>query len=160
MREGPASIHIRDFTVTDIPNARAPLGLTFGWFFIRILTTMPKDVVSVMKSNYGIEFRSCDMIQTGWFKMYLNESQVSYARSSKYLSLIPVKKYDKPNFKELKGQKQVLVAATKDWTPKGNGRVVSSMFEGLYVVEDADVNELFEDPRVVQIQKVPKVRAI
>lgn len=159
MKAGAATLNFRDFTVMDTQTSRAPLSLTMGWFFIRVLTTIPSDQFSEIRQN-GIYFRSEDMIQVGWFKMYLNESQVAYARSTGYFSLIPVKKYDKPNFKALKKQSRLLVLAPSDWVPQGSGKIVSKMSEKLFVVEDADPKELFEDPQVGKIDEVPVIKPL
>lgn len=159
MKAGAATLNLRDYTVTDVQNARAPLGLTMGWFFIRILTSIPNDKFTELRQN-GIQFHSEDMIQIGWFKMYLDESQVAYARSTGYFSLIPVKDYEKPNFKSLKKQSKLLVMATKDWQPQGSAKIVSKMSEKLFIVEDADPEELFDDPHVGKIEEVPVIKPL
>ena len=160
MRAGSASLMLNGISVMDTPQARCPLGLTMGWFFVRILISMPKEVVSDLRTFHGIEFRSQDMLQPGWFKIYLNESQLAYAKKSQYLSLIPVKNYDIPDYKELKKEKSLLVHAVSDWVPSPPAKIVSRMFDGIFVVEGATAEELFEDQRVVKIQKVPVVKAI
>lgn len=159
MRAGAVSLNLRDYTVTDTQASRAPLGLTMGWFFVRILTSIPNDKFSEIRQN-GIHFRSEEMIQIGWFKMYLNETQVAYARSTGYFSLIPVKDYEKPNFKSLKKQNRLLVLAPDDWVPQGSAKIVSKMSEKLFIVEDADPKELFDDPQVGKIEEVPVIKPL
>lgn len=159
MRAGASSLALRDYIVMDTQSFRAPLSLTMGWFFIRVLTTIPSDKFLEFQ-QHGLQFRAVDMIQTGWFKMYLDETQVAYARSTGYFSLIPVKQYEKPNFNLLKKQDRLLVQASKDWTPQGSARIVSKMSEGMFIVEGANPEQLFDDPHVGKIDEIPKVRPL
>lgn len=159
MRTGSPTLNLRDFSVTDAQSIRAPLSLTMGWFFVRILTTIPNDKISDF-NQHGIQFKSSNMIQIGWFKMYLNETQVAYARSTEYLSLIPVKQYDKPNFKSLKKEKKLLVLAPPDWKPQGSATIVSKFSDELFIVSGSTAEELFNDPCVGKIEEVPIIKPL
>ena len=60
MRAGSPTLNLRDFSVTDAQSIRAPLSLTMGWFFVRILTTIPNDKISDF-NQHGIQFKSSNI---------------------------------------------------------------------------------------------------
>jgi hypothetical protein len=95
-----------------------PSGTTFGWFLLRIVVNLNAMQFSDLKDKHDIPFTSTHMVQTGWFKVYLNEQQLNYLRTiPDQISVIAVKPRVQPNFTDLAGESSFLVEAADDWQP-------------------------------------------
>ena len=160
MRAGAPNLNARTYSCVDNESTKAPLSTKFGWFLVRILQEISKEQIADIRDNHGIEFKSIEMIQPGWFKKFLDEDQVTYIRSTRLFSLIPVKNHDIPDFSKLKNQPELMVFATDEWHPNPPAAIKSKSMLGAYVVTGASAEQLFQDPYVCKIDIVPKVRLI
>jgi hypothetical protein len=154
MRAGSASLNIHGVTISG-PGVSGQ-GAGFGWFFIRLLVELNANQVSNFADTGHIVFKPENLIQNGWFKLYLDQQQYAFLNSqSNLVALYPVKQYVKPNFEELKGLSEYQVEATEDWQPKPPIEARKSQ-RGFYLVKGASPAEIFEDPKVVSVSKPPK----
>jgi hypothetical protein len=157
MRAGSRTLHIPGATINDDGSSgRTPLDISPGWFFLRLLV----ELTATHKSDlgaHGIVFTAQRLLQPGWFKVYLNEEQVTYLRSlSTVISIFPIKKYVQPNFAELQGQTSFSVQATDDWSPAPPISAKKVATE-LFAVHGASAEVIYSDPKVASIQKHPKI---
>jgi hypothetical protein len=157
MRAGSSTLHLLGSTIVDTGSSgRSTLNIPCGWFFLRLLlelTVTQKDDFA----THGIQFTAQHFIQPGWFKLYLDEQQVSYLQSLPTLvSLLPVKKHVQPNFSELQGENSFLVQATEDWNPTPP-IIAQKTGRELYTVRGASAEEIFRDPKVASVSKRPKI---
>lgn len=159
MKPGAKSLNILGFTVTDEKKHVAPKSMKMGWFYVRVLERLPPEFTTDL-ANHGIQFRTEEMIQIGWFKKFLNEDQTAYIRSTNKFSLFSVKNFDKPDFKKLKGKTELFVSATVDWTPTPPATIVKSVMEGHYTVTGQTAEKLFDDPYVCKVGEVPVVKPL
>ncbi|KAK8894978.1 hypothetical protein M9Y10_023420 [Tritrichomonas musculus] len=149
MKAGYKSINIRDFTITDDEESRAPKSMEIGWFYIRVVD----DITQEELSKLGVTFYPADMIQKGWFKKFLNKDQVDRIRRLNKFALFPVKNYQKPDFIKLNQNSQLRVVATDDWMPDPPVEFRKEA-NGIYTVTGQTAEKLFEDPRVCAVGEV------
>lgn len=157
MRPGSSTLHVFGSTIVDSGSfGRSTLDVPSGWFFLRILLELTATQKSDIESH-GVQFTANHLVQPGWFKLYLDEQQVSYLQSIPTLvSLLPVKKYIQPNFAELQSETSFLVQAADDWHPAAPV-VAQKTGRELYVVRGASAQEIFRDPKVSSVSKHPKI---
>jgi hypothetical protein len=158
VRAGARSCRLGGVSIVDVARGnRVPSGTTFGWFLLRIVVNLNAAQFNDLKDKHGIPFTSTHMVQPGWFKVYLNEQQLSYLRTiHDQISVIPVKPHVQPNFADLAGESSFLVEAADDWQPSPPIRARRTYAE-LYLVSGATAEELFADPKVVSVRKRPKL---
>ena len=150
MESGHESINIRNFTINDNEKSHAPKSMNMGWFYIRVT----EKINSTELANLGITFNTTDMIQRGWYKKFLNKTQVDNIRNTKKFSLFPVKNYQIPDFQKLKGISKLRVTATDDWNPNPPAKIRKVGY-GIFIAEGQTAEKLFEDPYVCMVDEVP-----
>lgn len=160
MRTGADTLNICGFSIQDTQRSRAPLAMTMGWFYIRVLADIPKPTIQLMADQYQIRFRSTDMIQIGWFKKFLDESQTAFMRSTNYFSLFSVRQFDKPDFGKTKNENKLLVIATDDWTPNPPAILQGKGTPGYFYVTNDTAEHIYEDIRVCKVEPAPVARPL
>ena len=58
-----------------------------GWYFLRILLFLSQSQIHDLNVNYNIVFKAKNMIQSGWFWFYFNQTQINFIIGSKYFEL-------------------------------------------------------------------------
>jgi hypothetical protein len=158
LRTGSLTLQLHGVTIQDDTRFPDQLNMTFGWFYLHLLQPLEQDQVKSFAENGKIVFKPQNLIQNGWFKFYLDETQFAFARSqSQLLNLIPCKDHIKPDPKELEGLTTFRVDASEDWNPQPPIEARKA-FKGSYTVKGASWEVLWEDPRVVSITKPPVMK--
>jgi hypothetical protein len=154
VRAGANTLHLLGKSIIDDGgSSRASSNVTSGWFFLRVLAPLEALQVADFADNHGIVFSSNRLIQPGWFKIYLNERQVSYARTKPDLiALLSVKQHISPDFGELHGQASFSVQAVEDWSPEPP-IVAKKVGIEQFVVSGGTPEEIWSDPRVASITR-------
>lgn len=148
MKVGSKSINIRNFTISDNEESRAPQSMKMGWFYLRVINQITPSELS----NLCIKFNTNDMIQNGWYKKFLNEEQLVCVKKLNKFSLFPVKNYQKPDFSSLNKKTHLRVTATEDWKPDPPA-VAKKEAGGIFLVTGQTAEKLFEDPHVCQVDE-------
>jgi hypothetical protein len=139
--------------VDDGQTNQIPAGTSFGWFLLRVVVKLNAMQVADLGDNHGITFEPDHMVQPGWFKVFLNERQLSHVRRvPELLSAIPVKVHVKPDFAALAGENEFMVQAVEDWQPQPPVQV-RQVQKDMFTVTGATAEQIFADPMVVSVEK-------
>ncbi|OHT07040.1 Clan SB, family S8, subtilisin-like serine peptidase [Tritrichomonas foetus] len=117
-----------------------------------------------MKMNYQIHFSSDLMLQTGWYQMYLNQTQVHYLLENKIAKVYSYNTNKKllssdHETTNINNNKQMnskyLVQSISNWNTHVN--ILSQIAETYYIVDGCTEHELTNDPQVLSFQVMPEV---
>jgi hypothetical protein len=160
VKPGSRTLHVSGVNITANGSSVQSEEGRFGWFFLRIVAELQPEDIARFANDGKIVFKPESLIQNGWFKMYLDELQLAFARSqSTLIALFPVKRYVQPNFSELEGVSGFLVEASEDWQPDPPIQAKKS-YKWHYVVKGVSPQELMKDPKVAFVRKLPKMRLL
>jgi hypothetical protein len=157
LRTGSRTLQLHGITIPDDSRFPDQLNMTHGWFYLHLLQPLDNEQVKNFADNGKIVFKPENLIQNGWFKLYLGEGQFAFARGqSHFVNLIPCKDHIKPDPNELQGVTAFRVEASEDWTPQAPIQARKA-FKTWYSVKGASWEHIWEDPRVVSIGKPPRM---
>ena len=123
------------------------------WFIVQILISIDSHLENDLMENYNIKFTSDHMLQTGWYQLYLSNSQYEYLVNNRIANIYPIQKkekYIKMNTKEKLGD--YIVRSIPNWTTKVP--IESQITSDIYIVRNISKSVLMKDPQVLSANKL------
>lgn len=114
-----------------------------GWYIVNLLFPLTSFQTFDFLSQNHIKLNSKDMIQSGWYRIYLNEEQISFLLKNRLASLYPIIR-EKTILSE---SDLYLVYASSDFRPPTNQ--YSQIDENLFIL--SNISSIRNDPRILKI---------
>lgn len=114
-----------------------------GWYIVNLLFSLTSNQTFNYLSQNQIKLETKDMIHSGWYRMYLNETQISFLLNSNLANLYPIIRE-----KSILSESELyLVYASPDFRPPTNN--YTQIDENLFIL--SNISLIRNDPRVLKI---------
>ena len=140
------------FAGTDQIQPRPLLSFSPGWFLVRLLLALNSTLIDDL-SLQGIHFRTHEMVQSGWFRIYLEENQAVRLVSLGIAELLSLERPAKASV--LSSSEFYRVFAAENWAP--NLEFLKKIGHNVYIVKDPSV---VSDPHVWSVVPHDKPRLL
>ena len=126
-----------------------------GWYLIKINKNISESDFSNLNKNYGISFKSENLVHKNVYKMYLNEKQINFLRNSTNFQIKFAKNKQQKFPLEVDTTQKYLVSATKNWVPKNSSAISKHFSQNHFIVTNIEsLNDLYKDPEVLSIKAI------
>lgn len=130
--------------------------VSFGWFLLRFLVSLTIFEKFNLEKSLGISFNITNEIQTGWYIVYLNQTQYIHAKKLSNIQLFNIPR-DKITQRLISSDNEYIVQTTQDWfTIRSNSSKIFQIHNNVFVVQNMSLEELMDDPMVLRVENSPR----
>lgn len=115
-----------------------------GWYIVNLLFSLASNQMFDYLEQNNVKLETKDMIQSGWYRIYLNEEQISFLLKNNLASLYPIIR-EKTTLSE---SDLYLVYASPDFHPPTSD--YQQIDENLFVL--SNISSIRKDPKVLKIK--------
>ncbi|EAX89295.1 Clan SB, family S8, subtilisin-like serine peptidase [Trichomonas vaginalis G3] len=128
----------------------------FGWLFLRFLVTLTIQDKIFIEQTIGCNLNITNMMQQGWYTVYLNETQLLTAKKIKQIQI-----YEIPSFKSETRESleygDYMIEVSPDWRMfQTNQSEIYPFYRNHYIISNISSHEIQNDKRILNYIKNPR----